>query len=80
MDSLLAFGFQYVGHWVLRDDDLLPVLDRPCDAKYILYAFVSEGSVKYIGQTFGSLSKRLKGYSKPGPTQITNIKNHQYVL
>jgi len=44
--------------------------------KRILYAFVSDGEVKYIGKTIQSLSSRMYGYQKPGPTQTTNIRNH----
>jgi hypothetical protein len=46
----------------------------------ILYAFVAEGKVLYIGKSARSLQQRLYGYQNPGPTQFTNIKGHGLIL
>ena len=49
MDRILKTGFQKVGLWKLNDDQLALELSRPHDnAKNVLYAFVSNGDVKYI--------------------------------
>ena len=40
----------------------------------ILYAFISEGNVNYIGKTIQPLKGRMYGYENPGPTQLTNIR------
>ena len=46
----------------------------------ILYAFVCDGEVKYVGKTIRTLSQRMYGYKKPGKTQTTNINNNQRIL
>lgn len=50
-------------------------LDRMQDETNVLYAFVVDGEVKYVGKTTQPLRSRMYGYLKPGPTQSTNIKN-----
>jgi hypothetical protein len=80
MDRLLQIGFQVVGQWVLTDSELNLQLDKMKDESNLLYAFVVNGHVRYIGKTTQSLSSRMKGYLKPGPTQSTNIKNRKNIL
>jgi hypothetical protein len=77
MDSLLAIGFEPVGHWLLRDGRLAFELTRHATARNILYAFVVDGAVRYVGKTTQPLRTRLAGYRAPGPTQTTNIRNSQ---
>lgn len=45
----------------------------------ILYAFVCDGEVKYIGKTKTTLSSRMNGYRSPGATQTTNLRNHSNI-
>jgi hypothetical protein len=80
MDRLLQIGFQVVGQWVLIDGELSLQLDKMEDESNLLYAFVVDGYVRYIGKTTRSLNNRMKGYLKPGPTQSTNIKNRKNIL
>jgi hypothetical protein len=75
MNRLLEIGFQLVGHWSLREGDPVFELTRMMTDKKILYAFVSDGEVKYIGKTIQSLSSRMYGYQRPDPTQTTNVRN-----
>lgn len=75
MKRLFDIGFQVVGHWSLSEGELKLQLDRMQDESNVLYAFVVDGNVKYIGKTTQSLNKRMYGYLRPGPTQSTNIKN-----
>ena len=79
MNRLLEIGFQTVGHWQLVNGELSFQLLRHGAQSNILYAFVSDGEVKYVGKTLQPLSKRLYGYKNPGPTQSTNIKNNSYI-
>ena len=76
MKSLTDIGFQNAGYWKLNGDQLELELTRLSDAKNVLYGFVSNDEVKYIGKTASTLEKRLYGYKYPGPTQSTNIKNN----
>jgi len=79
MNRLLEIGFQAAGHWHLVDGELSLELLRHGLQRNILYAFVSDGEVKYVGKTVQTLSKRLYGYKNPGATQSTNIKNNSRI-
>lgn len=80
MNRLLQIGFQVVGQWVLIDSELNLQLDKMEDERNLLYAFVVDGYIRYIGKTTQSLNNRMKSYLKPGPTQSTNIKNRKNIL
>ena len=76
MNRLLDIGFKAVGHWLLTDGKLSFNFIRYASERNILYSFVCDGQVKYVGKSVRSLSERLYGYKNPGLTQSTNIKNH----
>jgi hypothetical protein len=76
MNRILEIGFQSAGHWHLVDGELSLELLRHGSQRNILYAFVCDGEVKYIGKTVQTLAKRLYGYKNPGTSQSTNIKNN----
>lgn len=80
MNRLLEIGFECIGHWLLENDKpIFKLLKRENDAK-VLYAFVCDGEVKYIGKTIQPIWKRMYGYQNPGSSQSTNIKNNQNIL
>jgi hypothetical protein len=79
MNRLLEIGFQAAGHWHLVDGELSLELLRHGSQRNILYAFVSDGEVKYVGKTVQILAKRLYGYKNPGASQSTNIKNNSRI-
>lgn len=82
MNRLLAIGFVPVGHWLMvKDKDNLDlVLERHGTQSNILYAFVCDGQVMYIGKTVQKLSNRMQGYKTPGNSQTTNIRNKQNII
>lgn len=75
MNRLLKIGFQPVGHWKLGNGGIACELSRLMNNRNVLYAFVFEGDVKYIGKTTKTLKSRMSGYEKPSATQRTNLKN-----
>ncbi len=79
MNRLLGIGFEPAGHWLLEDGILKVELIRHSARKNILYAFVCDGEVKYIGKTIRALSERMSGYKNPGRTQTTNINNQKRI-
>lgn len=79
MNRLLQIGFQPAGHWYIDSDKLNFELTRHGTANNILYAFVGNGLVKYVGKTAQPLAKRMSGYRAPGRTQQTNIRCHQLI-
>jgi hypothetical protein len=80
MKSLMDIGFCKVGEWQVIDGELNLTLFSLKDAKNILYGFVCDGKVLYVGKTTQALNKRLHGYQRPGTTQRTNIRVRKLLL
>lgn len=79
MNRLLEIGFVPVGHWKLTNGKLECELNRHSTQKNILYAFVCDGQVKYVGKTVRPLAIRMAGYTAPSKTQSTNIRNNRRI-
>lgn len=81
MNRLIEIGFIKVGFWQITSGYLKYHLDeRFKDVKNNLYAFVCDGEVKYVGKTTRLLRNRMYHYSRPGPSQSTNIKNNANII
>ncbi len=76
MNRLLDIGFQPAGHWRLVGDRLSFELARHGSQRNILYAFVCDGEVKYVGKTVQPLRARMQGYKSPDDSQVTNVRNN----
>jgi hypothetical protein len=74
VNGLIKIGFINVGHWSLMNDRVQYHLASHQTTKNVLYSFVSNGTIKYIGKTTVQLSRRMYGYQNPGPSQSTNIR------
>lgn len=79
MNRLLEIGFVPAGRWCLESDTLSFELHRHGSQKNVLYAFVCDGDVKYVGKTTQRLRARIYGYKNPGATQSTNIKVNERI-
>ena len=79
MNRILKIGFKYAGNWELQDKQIACNFKSHSSDKNVLYAFVSNGEVKYIGKTTQKLSSRFSGYRNPSKTQSTNIKNNENI-
>ena len=79
MNRLIEIGFQQAGHWRLEDGRLVAELSRLATQRNILYAFICNGEVKYIGKTASTLAGRMRGYRNPAETQTTNIRNNSRI-
>lgn len=80
MRRLLQIGFEQVGSWRLRDQQLALELTRMNGQRNVLYAFVENASVLYVGKTTGSLENRMGGYLRPHASQRTNVRNNLALL
>ena len=49
-------------------------VDRALPAKPGVYAFVVGDSARYVGLATMGLAKRLRFYTRPGPTQSTSVR------
>lgn len=79
MNRLLEIGFQPVGHWILAGNDIAPDLKEMSAQRNILYAFVCEGEVQYIGRATQPLSTTLLSYQRPNPTQTAKLRNGNHI-
>ena len=79
MNRLLSIGFEKVGTWKLVEGNPVSELVALQNATNVIYAFVSDGDIKYIGKTTMALKRRMYGYQNPGPTQSTNINNNRRI-
>lgn len=80
MRRLLQIGFEQVGSWRLRGQELSLELTRMNGQRNVLYAFVQDAAVLYVGKTTGSLESRMGGYLRPHASQRTNVRNNQALL
>lgn len=80
MNRLLAIGFECAEHWVLREGRLYVDLKKLEISRNVLYAFVVDGEVKYIGKSVRTLRERMGNYMSPGTSQRqTNFKNNRNI-
>jgi hypothetical protein len=81
MNRLLNIGFSYVGNWTLNNLSRLSLtLSSHYNSKNILYSFISNGEIKYIGKSIQTLESRLYGYQNPGSSQSTNIRVNKLLV
>lgn len=73
MNRLLNIGFTSVGSWTHKNNGIKYALNFHHTATNVLYSFISNGDIKYIGKTKMQLLQRMYGYQNPGPSQSTNI-------
>lgn len=80
IQRLKDIGFEFAGLWKLDNGkiayDLLKDFENKKD---VLYAFVVNEEVKYVGKTTQTLKDRLGGYRNFGPTQQTNKRNNKNI-
>ena len=80
MNRLTDIGFRLAGHWLLVDGKLKFDAIRHAEQRNVLYAFVCDGQVRYVGKSIQKLRERMGGYRSPGPKSTTNIRNRQNIL
>lgn len=79
LQKLIDIGFTDVGSWRLDGEGISFTLDDNAKESSILYSFVVNGEVKYIGKSIQTLYKRMYLYKQGGSSQVTNIRNRQSI-
>jgi hypothetical protein len=72
-EALRTGEFRRIGHWSLGKNASLTIVGT-APAERGVYAFSMEGVVQYVGVASSNLAKRLYFYSRPGATQVTNLR------
>jgi len=85
VDRLVAIGFKQAGRWSLTNHVLrLELKPAVMHEQNVLYAFVVDNALMYIGKTAQSLIKRMQGYRSPASNSerggATNIKNNRNII
>lgn len=79
LGRLKAIGFIVAGVWKLNGERIICDLNELATVRNVLYAFVVDGELMYVGKTVQPLRTRMAGYKCPGSTQSTNIRNNQNI-
>lgn len=74
LELLLNLGFVHSGTCSDDNEVLRIEVHANANANNILYAFVENEDVRYIGYTENTFINRLYGYSRPGVSQTTNLR------
>jgi GIY-YIG catalytic domain. len=80
LKRLLAIGFTIAGRWVLSADGRIDFDPQSLDsADDVLYAFVVDGELMYIGKTTKGLTSRMSNYKNAHSSQPTNTRNQKRI-
>ena len=79
LPTLIRLGFTLGGAWELTTDQINCALGDHGRHANVLYAFVIDSRVMYIGKTVRTLHSRMAGYKNPAPSQTTNVKNSRLI-
>ena len=78
MQRLIDIGFERVGHWYLKDNKIS--FDVTTSGKTnILYAYIIDSDVMYVGKSSRTLKARLGNYKNPEPSQKTNMRINGFI-
>jgi len=80
LKRLQEIGFDTAGEWLLEDAAPRIEVRRYANAVNVLYAFVNETEVLYIGRSARSLRQRMDGYESGGPARSTRARNRERIV
>ena len=81
LEQICNLGFELCGSWTRGDDGTLKLaLDNVPDGRNVLYAFVVDETVAYVGKTVQGVAKRMRGYRRPHASQTTNVRVNSLIL
>ncbi|CAH8282115.1 hypothetical protein EV196_11084 [Mariniflexile fucanivorans] len=80
MKKLTEIGFKKVGKWSFENNLFQFELNANYTTKNILYSFVIEYEIKYIGKSVKTISQRLNGYRRPNISQRTNFRLNNLII
>lgn len=80
IEKLEEMGFRKAANWYVEAGALECQFLEHAMAKNILYAFVANHIVLYVGKSVRTLKQRMYGYRRPSRTQSTNIKGNRLIL
>jgi hypothetical protein len=84
MKKLQHIGFQKAGRWIYKSEKIdLELEEDFVDCTPVLYAFVVDDAIKYIGESRKTLQERMQRYKTPAKSSesggTTNINNNNNI-
>ncbi|MBK6660787.1 MAG: hypothetical protein IPG43_22820 [Proteobacteria bacterium] len=80
LSRLEEIGFELSGEWLLDDGEPRIEVRRYAAAANVLYAFVSDQELLYIGRSGRALGLRMQGYEQGGPPRSVRARNRERVV
>ena len=81
MEKLINIGFKKAGEWALNDDTSIVFnLDDSSLSTNILYAFVCDKKILYVGKSKRTIKERMANYKNADASQSTNVKVKQKIV
>ncbi len=77
---LQEIGFELAGEWLLDDGEPRIEVRRYSAAANVLYAFVSEQELLYVGRSGRALALRMQGYEQGGPPRSVRARNRDRIV
>lgn len=78
LSRLTTIGFVRAGQWILDRGQICADLEHHSTARNVLYAFVIDHKVMYVGKTIRELRRRMGNYR--AGTKSTSTKNRRFIL
>lgn len=81
LEQICNLGFELCGSWTCGDVGTLEFgLDNVPNGKNVLYAFVVDETVAYVGKTVQGVANRMRGYRRPHASQTTNVRVNALII
>ncbi len=80
LTRLQEIGFELAGEWLLDDGEPRIEVRRYPAAANVLYAFVSDQELLYIGRSGRALGLRMQGYEVGGPPRSVRARNRERII
>ena len=80
LERLQEIGFELAGEWLLDESEPRIEVRRYAVAANVLYAFVSDRELLYIGRSGRSLGLRMQGYELGGPPRSVRARNRERIV
>jgi hypothetical protein len=80
LERLQEIGFELAGEWLLEEHGPCIEVRRYGAAANVLYAFVSDNELLYVGRSGRALSARMEGYELGGPARSVRARNRERIV
>ena len=81
MERLIEIGFKKAGKWILEQGTSINyIINEFSLCNNILYAFIHESQILYIGKSNRTLKERMTNYKNADSSQRTNVRIKEKII